>query len=197
MNSCLNFRPRQQGSSLIEVLVTLIILLLGLLGLVGLMVQGQRSQMESYQRVQALVVLQDMVNRINTNRKAAACYAITTDATSGTPYLGTGYTGTPVCSTGTAAQQARAINDLTEWSSVLQGSAELSGTANVGAMLGARGCVSVATVGTFQVYTVTVVWQGSGKTLAPPSTLPCATGLFGDEAQRRAVSAPLQIASLS
>jgi len=192
-----NRRRCQRGSSLIEVLVTLVILLIGLLGLVGLMVQGQRSQMESYQRVQALVVLQDMVNRINTNRKAAACYAITTDATSGTPYVGTGYTGTPACSVGTAEQRARAISDLTEWSSLLQGSAEKSGGTNVGAMLGARGCVSLATVGAFQVYTVTVVWQGNGKTLAPPSTLPCATGLFGDEAQRRAVSAPLQITSLS
>ena len=59
---------KQKGSSLIEVLVTLVILMIGLLGLVGLLVQSQRSQVESYQRVQALVLLEDMASRINTNR---------------------------------------------------------------------------------------------------------------------------------
>ena len=189
-------RQSQQGSSLIEVLVTMVILLLGLLGLVGLMVQGQRSQMESYQRVQALVLLEEMVNRINANRKVAACYAITT-AADGTPYLGTGAGSAPACGLGTAQQRARADLDMAEWSNLLLGSAEKIGAGNVGAMLGARGCVSVATVGIYQVYTVSVAWQGSGKTLAPPASVPCATGLFGDEAQRRAVSVPVQIASLS
>lgn len=183
---------RQRGSSLIEVLVTLLILMLGLLGLVGLMVTSQRSQLESYQRVQAMLILQDMVNRINTNRKAAACYAITT-GTDGTPYLGTDYTDTPVCNTGSADQKARAISDLLEWSNLLKGSAELSNGNQVGAMLGARGCISVATVASYQVYTVSIAWQGNGKTLAPASNLPCAAGLFGDEALRRVVSVPVLI----
>lgn len=186
-------RQRQTGSSLIEVLVTLVILMLGLLGLVGLMVQSQRSQMESYQRVQALVVLDDMVNRINTNRKAASCYAITT-AANGTPYLGNGSTLTPSCATGTAAQQARAIQDLTDWHNLLLGTSEKSGTDNVGTMLGARGCVQLVSAG---LYRVSVTWQGNGKTAAPVASVTCATGTYGDEALRRAVSVNLQIANLS
>lgn len=185
-------RQAQQGSSLIEVLVTLVILMLGLLGLVGLMMQSQRSQMESYQRVQALVVLQDMVNRINANRKVADCYAVTT-AADGSPFLGTGSALTPACALGTAQQQARAVQDMTEWSNLLLGSTEQSGGNNVGGMLGGRGCVSVVTPG---VYQVSVVWQGNGKTVAPPG-VSCATGLYGDDAQRRAVTVPLQIANLS
>ncbi len=86
-------RRRQSGFSMIEVLVTLIILLVGLLGLAGLMVQSQRSEVESYQRVQALVLLQQMAGRINANRLAGAtCYAFTS-ATVANPYPGSPYLG--------------------------------------------------------------------------------------------------------
>ncbi len=187
-----NYFSSQQGSSLIEVLVTLVILMLGLLGLVGLMVQSQRSQMESYQRMQALVVLQDMVNRINTNRKAAGCYAIA-DA------VGTGYDATTVidatmCPAATAEQLARTNQDIREWNNLLLGSTEQSGGRDAGAMLGARGCISEVSTG---VYQVSVVWQGGGVTVAPPVSVTCGSGLYGDEALRRAVSVPLQIANLS
>lgn len=193
MNLNIKNRQAQQGSSLIEVLVTLVILMVGLLGLVGLMVQAQRSQMESYQRVQALMVMQDMVNRINTNRKAAACYAVTT-AANGTPFLGTNSTVTPACTVGTAEQKAQAIRDMTEWGSLLLGSAEKSGSSDVGAMLGARGCVNLVSAG---IYQVSVVWQGNGKTVAPNANVTCGKDLFGDEAQRRSVTVPIQIVNLS
>lgn len=185
-------RGAQAGGSLIEVLVALVVLMLGLLGLVGLMVQSQRSQLESYQRVQALVLLDDMVNRINTNRKAASCYAITT-ATNGTPYLGSGSTLSPACTTGTAQQQARALADMAEWHNLLLGGTEQSGGSNVGAMLGARGCVQRVSS---TIYQVSVAWQGHGKTVAPTGVT-CATGLYGDEAQRRAVSVKLKIVDLN
>lgn len=192
MKNAFNSSSSQQGSSLIEVLVTLVILMLGLLGLVGLMVQSQRSQLESYQRMQALVVLQDMVNRINTNRKAAGCYAIA-DA------VGTGYDATididaTMCPAATAEQLARTNQDIREWNNLLLGSSEQSGGRDVGAMLGARGCVTAVSAG---VYQVSVVWQGGGPTVAPAAAVTCGAGLYGDEALRRAVSVPLQIANLS
>lgn len=186
------FRHSQTGDSLIEILVTLVILMVGLLGLMGLMVQSQRSQMESYQRVQALMMMDDMANRINTNRKAAPCYVVTTGS-GGAPYLGTGSSVTPSCGTGTAEQQARAIQDMNEWNSLLLGSAETSAGSNVGGMLGARGCVEQVSPG---VYRISVVWQGNSKTFAPAG-ITCASGLYGDDTQRRGVSVHLQIASLS
>lgn len=213
MKMAVEARTAQRGSGLIEVLVTLVILMVGLLGLVGLMVQSQRSQMESYQRVQALVVLQDMVNRINANRKAVTCYAIAT-ATGGTP-LGTGYTGTPTTCTDadtTAQQKNQAKLDLLEWSSLLKGSAEKSGSSDVGAMLGARGCITVTAVAKAvpicpkipvapldpnKIYDVvaSVAWQGNGKTVAPSADLTCGQDLYGDDAQRRAISVPIQIST--
>jgi type IV pilus assembly protein PilV len=198
MKTTLKFSSQQKGSSLIEVLVTLVLLMLGLLGLVGLMVQSQRSQMESYQRMQALVVLQDMVNRINTNRKAAACYALPGP-------IGTGYAVpatttlavTATCPVATAEQIAwakRTDQDIREWNNLLLGSAEKSGTREVGAMLGARGCITAVSAG---VYQISIVWQGGGKTVAPPTGVTCGADLYGDEALRRAISVPLQIANLS
>ena len=64
----------QCGASMIEVLVTTVILAIGLLGLAGLQSRLGLSEMESYQRAQALVLLQDMANRIATNRADAANY---------------------------------------------------------------------------------------------------------------------------
>ena len=101
MHASPNISRGQSGFSMIEVLVTLIILLVGLLGLAGLMVQSQRSEVESYQRVQALILLKDMVGRINANRKVASCYAftptvLTNPAATGT-FLGTGSTVAPAC----------------------------------------------------------------------------------------------------
>lgn len=185
----------QNGVSMIEVLVTMVILLVGLLGLAGMMMQSQRAEAESYQRTQALILLQDMVARINTNRKVASCYAVT-DAASGEPFLGTSTTITaPTCTDGTAAQQALAIQDMTEWNALLQGAAEKSATnAKVGGMIGARGCVSYDA--TANRYFVSVAWQGLESTSAPTAGWTCASGQYGDEKLRRVVSVPLSIADL-
>ena len=56
---------------MIEVLVSLVVLLLGLLGLVGLQAKAGHAEMESYQRAQAIALLQDITDRMNANRKDA------------------------------------------------------------------------------------------------------------------------------
>lgn len=67
---------RNAGFSLIEVLVTILILMVGLLGLAGLQGRAVTSQMEAYQRSQALILMKDMADRINANRKNAASYVM-------------------------------------------------------------------------------------------------------------------------
>ncbi len=191
------FALRQGGLTLIEVLVSVIILLVGLLGLAALMTNSQKAEAESYQRAQALLLLQDMVGRINANRAVAACYAVTTDASTGTPYLGVGAdVSTLVCGVGSATANTRAIQDLSAWSSLLAGASETSGGTNLGAMVGARGCVTAPNPNPDNIYTVSVAWQGLTATKAPDATLNCATGLYGDEKLRRVVSIPLRIADL-
>ena len=73
---------RIQGFTLIEVLVTLVIIALGLLGLGAFQARSQQAELEAYDRAQALVLLNAMVNRINSNRQTAPCYAVTTGALS-------------------------------------------------------------------------------------------------------------------
>src|SRR5919202_6329509 len=94
------------GFTLIEVLISLLILTFGLLGLAGLQGVAQRAEAESYQRAQALVLLQDMVDRINANRKVAGCYAFSPAA--GTTLAGTG-AAAPTCTGafGTAGQRTQ------------------------------------------------------------------------------------------
>jgi type IV pilus assembly protein PilV len=188
---------QQTGLTLIEVLVSVVILLVGLLGLAALMTNSQKAESESYQRAQALLLLQDMVDRIGANRAVAACYAVTTDASTGTPYLGVGADlSSLVCGVGSVTANTRAIQDITAWSNLLAGASEALGGGNVGAMVGARGCVTLDDPAT-RTYTVSVAWQGLTPTKAPDAALNCGKDLYGDEKLRRVVSIPLRIANLN
>ena len=73
---------RVAGFTMIEVLITLIVLALGLIGVIGLQARGQQAELESYQRGQALALLQDMVDRINTDRAAAHSLSYVTSSRS-------------------------------------------------------------------------------------------------------------------
>ena len=170
-----------------EVLVTLVILAFGMLGLAGMQAKIQLAEMESYQRAQGLLLLSDMTERISANRAQAASYV--SAAT-----FGTGDSQPASC----AAMAAGSAFDLCEWSNSLKGASEKTGSANAGAMIGARGCVAQVQVPDLTagvcapgIYLVTVTWQGLHKTAAP--ALPCAVGEYGDDNYRRAVSSRISI----
>ncbi|MBF0357980.1 MAG: type IV pilus modification protein PilV [Magnetococcales bacterium] len=201
-------RSGQGGFSLLEVLITLLIVSIGLLGVARLLARAHVSEMESYQRVQALILLSDIVERLQINRLTASCFAFTTDMTTGTPYIGADgddLLGTPTCTASVSAYNTQAVNTITTLDSLLKGSAETKDSANAGAMIGARACISynsgsellnslgVAISGTGE-YTVSIAWQGLSETFA--STTNCANGLYGSELQRRVVSTTLRLASL-
>jgi type IV pilus assembly protein PilV len=193
---------RNAGFTMLEVLVSIFIMTLGLLGLAGLQVRAQQAELESYQRAQALILLQDMADRINANRRAALCYNFTTNTTTGSPFAGGGSgVSAPVCGPfGTIPTRARADADLAEWHATLNGAAEQLGANQVGAMVGARGCVSLDTSVAPNIYRVSVAWQGNVKTKDPTTvdgTLTCGTGQYGDEAQRRVVALTFPMACLN
>jgi type IV pilus assembly protein PilV len=179
---------RDSGISMVEVLVAMVVLSVGLLGLVVLQGRLQILQVESYQRSQALVLLEDMANRISLNRNNADDY-LTTDP------LGVGIT----CPTTTATRQEA---DTSEWCAALQGAAEDLGGSQVGAVVGGRGCVQ--DVGGRQ-YLITVAWQGMAPVSAPPAGVDCGEGLYDGDADspcqddlcRRVVTTVLRIADLS
>ena len=179
----MNSRQRQGGASMVEVLVTLVIIAFGLLGMAGLQMRLQVSELESYQRSQALLLLNDMASRISTNRTAAASYV------TGTTY-GTGMT-CPTASTTTVQR------DLNEWCNALQGAGEATGSTRQGAMVGGRGCVHK--VGTD--YMVTVAWKGLTPISAPTSSVTCGSGQYNstvctNDTCRRVVTTLVRIAVL-
>jgi type IV pilus assembly protein PilV len=167
----------QQGFAMMEVLVTIVIIAFGTLGLVALQAKTALSQLEAYQRSQALILINDISSRMVLNRANAAAYV---GIDIGTVTL--------TC----IESDTRAAKDLCEWSRTLQGAAEVEGGTKLGAMIGARGCItSVAT----DEYLISVVWQGLQPTGAPETA--CGRDAYGGEDMRRAVTTVLQIGRLS
>jgi len=186
---------RARGTSLIEVLITLVIVAFGLLGIAGLQSKMSLAEMESYQRAQAVLLLSEMVERMNANRAQAGGY-VTASA------LGTGDTQPASC-TNLAVGPNR---DLCEWSNALKGNREqnTATAASVGAMQGGRGCVvqlqalnptlGVCSAG---IYQVSIAWQGRHMTAAPAAGLACGQGAYGDERYRRVIAATVTIGTTS
>ena len=185
-------RFRQRGASLLEVLITIVIVAFGLLGLAGLQSKVQLGEIESYQRAQAILLLSDMTERINTNRSQAASYIVASP-------VGTGDSQPASCT----ILAVGASRDLCEWSNALKGVGEKKSsggvTANMGAMLGARGCITqeqapdptpgICTPG---IYLVDVAWQGMHRTAA--SAIICGQGSYGaDDAYRRVISSQIVV----
>ena len=159
-------RSRQRGASMIEVLVALVITLIGLFAMLGMNLRSYQAESESYQRSQALVLVEDMAQRIRANRLAVADYA-----TPATDPAGAGAID-PACTAAIGAER-----DLCEWSNLLRGAAEVSAdNGAVGAMAQARGCITVAAPAAGASgptsANVVVVWRGTNAS-ATSADAPC------------------------
>jgi type IV pilus assembly protein PilV len=185
---------RMSGFSMVEVLVTIVILTFGLLGLAGLQIRMQTAEMESYQRSQALVLVEDMAERLKlANPVTTVGFTSYVSATT----FGTDDDSQPEDCKDAALGAPR---DQCEWSYALKGSGEQLDGSNIGAMIGARGCIQEVqalnpTIGvcTPGIYRVTVAWQGLNATSAPPVTITCGKDEYGNENLRRVVSALVTI----
>ena len=60
-------RARQGGMTLIEILVSLLILAIGMLGMAGLQTVSLRNTQSAYQRTQAAILSNDIVERVRAN----------------------------------------------------------------------------------------------------------------------------------
>lgn len=185
---------RCNGFTLLEVLITIVILAFGLLGIAGLQSKYLAAEMESYQRSQALVLLNDFANRVLANRPEAALVTGTT-----VPYVTGSAVGTGNSFVATCPVSPISSRDKCEWSNALLGAAELSGASastatKIGAMAGARGCVEL-TGSTPPTYRVSVAWQGLTATKVPDLT--CGKDAYGtDDGFRRVVSYQVVIPTL-
>lgn len=191
----------ETGFTLLEILIAIIVIAIGLLGLFALQAKAQKAETESYQRTQALVLIQDIVDRMNADRTDAFSQAYVTAS----PVGGGG--ALVDCSGKTGADL-----DLCEWGNLLRGVAETSagnacstttGAGCVGAMASASGCITydastelADSTGAVQsgtgIYTISVVWQGLSSTVIPAAQQTCVATLSSE----RMVSATLRIGAL-
>ena len=178
-------RKQQSGFTMIEVLVTIAILVVGLLGLAAMQTLSTLAELESYQRSQALVLVGDMADRMSANKAQITSYVksdIGLAPMDCDPFV-------PV-----AGAPGTFDRDLCEWNNMLNGASEKAdgGAKNVGAMIGARGCVVRLDPVTFLV---TVAWQGMSRAGVPTEI--CGQGAYGDDANRRTVSMVVRIGLLN
>lgn len=146
------------GFSMIEVLVTIVIVVIGLLGWAGLQSKASVVQMESYQRAQGLTLMRDMQDRIMSARGLLDGFQ-SFAASDGSDVFGTGDSYTN-CAPPTVTNPAEA--QLCLWGQALKGAAETSAGSQVGAMIGARGClinVNPPTDFALADFFIVVVWQ--------------------------------------
>lgn len=183
--------PASRGFTLLEVLITVVILAIGLLGLAGLQMNSLNAQLEAYQRAQALLILEDMANRMRAN---AAEARTETDYPEASDYG----SATPVndCAAD-ASNDTTAKVDLCEWNKAVLGTGVKLGSKNVGSAVGAVGCIEYrdGSIDGETVIRLTIAWQGMTETISPPSD--CGRGQFGEDRNRRVASIDTVLADLA
>lgn len=101
------FPKRESGFGMIEVLVSLLVLAIGLLGLASLQTTGLAQTSEVRNRSQAILLADDMLERIRSNRDNIASYAVAEG-------------NLPACTPDFAiANNGVAANDISEWKNSL------------------------------------------------------------------------------
>lgn len=172
-------------------MVTIIILAFGLLGFAGLQSKIFVMEFESYQRAQAVTILNDIADRVASDRDAAAAYA------AASPLGGSGALANCLLITGTTAADIIA-RDVCELGNLLKGAGEREGSTGVGAMNAAQACITSFTETATKAFNrcqtgvqIDVVWRGRSATIVP--SVSCGTtggtpAYGATDAYRRAVS---------
>lgn len=171
-------RPTQSGVALIEILVALLITAFGILGYVSLQARSTVGMIEGQQRMQALILINEIAERISLNRVNAAAY------------VGDDY-GVTAPQADCSVAASRAERDVCEWSQLIRGAAEIEGGQQVGALLNARGCISNPAT---NEYVIHLVWQGVQASAAALND--CGRDEYTSEETRRSISTRVQIADL-
>lgn len=187
-----------RGFTLIEVMVTAVVLAIGLLGLGLLQATSLNNQLEAYHRAQAMLLLEEMSNRIRVNSQAAL---------DGLYANGTDYGLRELDDFGLADDETCADivddaieRDLCEWNFALAGTGVKLGEVALGSVNGAVGCIeNLEGSGDGDVVVrLIIAWQGMAGTAAPDDSITCGQDAFGaDDKLRRVAVIDTVIAELA
>lgn len=172
---------KQNGISLIELLIALVVLSVGMLGMASMEIQAKRLAFDAAQRSQAVALANDILERMRGNPTALSSYAVSNlggESISTEP--------SPNCKTASCDSAQLAAHDLWEWEQALDGASETltSGgtTSKTGGLDSPRACIT----NTNGYVVLVLVWKGRDETQNPGgSTCGEGLGLYGtNEAAR-------------
>jgi type IV pilus assembly protein PilV len=162
-------RPRAEGASLVEILVTVFVLGFGILGTSSLQLKAKQANVEARQRASASALAQDLLERMRVNATELATY---TDAGVGRTL--TGATSAAVSCTSACTTTQLAQHDLYEWEQALAGATERVGATNAGGLPAITACIDGPDGGSGE-YRVAIAWRGQVG-LSNPGLSDCGAG---------------------
>lgn len=164
-----SYPRRCRGTTMMEVLVSVFVLSIGVVGVAGLQVTAKRSNFEATQRVTAVALAQDIIERMRSNLEELGTY---TDAGVGRTIDGTSMPAVD-CSTD-CGPVTLALYDLYELEQAANGVAEQAAGNNVGGLTLPTTCITGPDGGP-GIYSVAIAWRGMTK-LSNPGTDACGSG---------------------
>lgn len=149
----------QRGFNLIEVLIALVVLAVGLLGLAALQNFGLRTGHQSYERTQATILADEIIDRMRANLQGTLAGNYQLPLTATPP-------GASNCMTSSCSAAALAQYDMNQWICTITGAAACTTQNPVRPLLaGGKGAIvqnGATGPGGSALYTVTVQWEEQG-----------------------------------
>lgn len=190
-----NTSHKQNGVSLVEILVAVFVVSIGLLGVARMEILAKQANVEAIQRTAATQIAHDMIEKMRANPKQLAGYV--------GQVLGAGKLAMPATNCDIAkCNSTDMVNwDLYQWDQSLIGAGEkAAGGNNTGGLDTPRGCITstVATPGDAGEYTISIAWRGKAPMTDNNATVACGqkSGLYGaTDEYRRVLSLTLFISN--
>ena len=150
-----NIRRHQRGVSIVEALVALVVLSVGMLGIANMYLESLRSNRSARARTVAIQLVNDMADRIRSNRGGLADYNIT----QGTPPTTPG----KICSNAECTPKELAQYDLSQWYTAVQDALPKGADGTVAAQIAIK-YIPGTNVTDPGRYTVLAAWKEPGDT---------------------------------
>jgi len=172
---------KQNGTSLIEVLVAVFVVSIGLLGVARMEIFSTQSSYTAIQRTSAANIAHDFMEKMRANPTELSAYAGLT--------LGDGTINMPGtdCRVNNCTTADIAAWDTWVWEQQLMGAAEVAAGNNTGGLAEPRGCITGPAGGAGE-YTIAIAWRGN-QSQPNPQTTTCGEGegLYGTGEEYRRV----------